>query len=506
MKIFNFWEVSGQMFVLGVIIIASLILAIPTVSGDESVENKELLDCLCRCLEPPGGLFSCSYDTEDRGWSPSCRDLSNGPCICKASGCFRGPLPTEGECYDKCYAQVKPDTCGNGVCDKLELEDCETCPEDCACMSSRTQIFSCNKSHPEADDIGCYILVTCPQHSHVEHEKCVCDAGYTWNTDNTKCVKKTVCGDGKCEGSETYKNCPQDCPKPIVCGDGKCEGSETYKNCPQDCPKPIVCGDGKCEGSETYKNCPQDCPKPIVCGDGKCEGSENQNNCCTDCGCPEAKYCRNNRCEQAVAYILTSSSSAVGHGWYFGRIVYWPQKKLIARFFEKKGYRVVYRDVNGFGTLASYLAEDGVKAFAYFGHGATLNPSVRRITISVRDPGTGMEYPLEIDRTFYTPTMEEMTAQVIRDEVVRQITGSLTAQYQNQGMSPQDARRRAQQDANRRSSGGWLDYFYNNACYSFDDKSMTDTFVRPGGTYWGNQGTGHATIPLTEYVKPGGCP
>ena len=72
---------------------------------DAQNEDKELLNCLCSCLEPQGGQFVCTYDTEDRGWSPSCRDLSNGPCICKAYGCFRGPLPTEGECYDKCYAK-----------------------------------------------------------------------------------------------------------------------------------------------------------------------------------------------------------------------------------------------------------------------------------------------------------------------------------------------------------------------------------------------------------------
>jgi hypothetical protein len=85
---------------------------LPSGAGAQGEGDKELQDCLCRCLEPPGGRFSCSYDTEDRGWSPSCRNLSKGPCICKAYGCFRGPLPTEGECYDNCYAkyvQEKPD-------------------------------------------------------------------------------------------------------------------------------------------------------------------------------------------------------------------------------------------------------------------------------------------------------------------------------------------------------------------------------------------------------------
>ena len=106
MKIFGFFaDQSKRLMALGVIVLILLTSAFGVVSGDEPEENKELLDCLCSCLEPPGGQFSCCYNTEDRGWSPSCRDLSNGPCICKAYGCFRGPLPTEGECYDNCYAQ-----------------------------------------------------------------------------------------------------------------------------------------------------------------------------------------------------------------------------------------------------------------------------------------------------------------------------------------------------------------------------------------------------------------
>jgi hypothetical protein len=107
MKTFRFIPVkSGSWIVLGIILIAFLTLTIPAVSGADTTENKELQNCLCACLEPPGGQFSCGYDTEDKGWSPSCRDLSNGPCICKAYGCFRGPLPTDGECYNKCYEQV----------------------------------------------------------------------------------------------------------------------------------------------------------------------------------------------------------------------------------------------------------------------------------------------------------------------------------------------------------------------------------------------------------------
>jgi hypothetical protein len=69
-----------------------------------SIINDDLLDCQCRCRQGTTN-FSCSYNTEDPGWSPSCRNFSNGPCICKAFGCFRTTLVTSGECYDSCVEQ-----------------------------------------------------------------------------------------------------------------------------------------------------------------------------------------------------------------------------------------------------------------------------------------------------------------------------------------------------------------------------------------------------------------
>jgi hypothetical protein len=72
-------------------------------SAGKVEDNKDLINCLCRCLEPKGGQFQCRYNTTDKGSSPSCADFDNGPCICQGTvGCFRGPLPTEGECYDRC--------------------------------------------------------------------------------------------------------------------------------------------------------------------------------------------------------------------------------------------------------------------------------------------------------------------------------------------------------------------------------------------------------------------
>ncbi len=65
----------------------------------------------------------------------------------------------------------------------------------------------------------------------------------------------SICGDGICNGNETFRSCPQDCH----CGNGICESQrgETALNCPQDCH----CGNKICEPNlgEDYYNCPQDC-------------------------------------------------------------------------------------------------------------------------------------------------------------------------------------------------------------------------------------------------------
>ena len=75
-------------------------------------DNKQLLDCLCRCYQV--GQFGCKYDEEDPGHSPSCRNTANGPCICKAFGCFRRPLPTDGDCYNKCKEKYASTTSATG--------------------------------------------------------------------------------------------------------------------------------------------------------------------------------------------------------------------------------------------------------------------------------------------------------------------------------------------------------------------------------------------------------
>jgi cysteine-rich repeat protein len=74
---------------------------------------------------------------------------------------------------------------------------------------------------------------------------------------------KPVCGDNRCNGKETFANCPLDCPAGgDVCGDGDCTGSETCSSCAGDCGicPPAQCNfDGICNLGEDCLGCPSDC-------------------------------------------------------------------------------------------------------------------------------------------------------------------------------------------------------------------------------------------------------
>jgi hypothetical protein len=122
-------------------------------------------------------------------------------------------------------------------------------------------------------------------------------------------VSTPVCGDGKCNGSESSANCCIDCG----CASGQmCMGNS--------CVATPACGDGTCNGSETQATCCQDCGCASgqacksgscvavdVCGDGTCGATENPNNCCDDCGCNNGSSCVNHACKYVGTSAMTWS-------------------------------------------------------------------------------------------------------------------------------------------------------------------------------------------------------
>jgi cysteine-rich repeat protein len=107
-----------------------------------------------------------------------------------------------------------------------------------------------------------------------------------------------VCGDGDCNGNESFETCPEDCNE-SVCGNIICEYNETYTNCPEDCQAPApnpICGNNITEtGEECDDNniingdgCSENCTIEPFCGDGTCDDNETYTNCVTDCDAPDS--------------------------------------------------------------------------------------------------------------------------------------------------------------------------------------------------------------------------
>ncbi len=66
-------------------------------------------------------------------------------------------------------------------------------------------------------------------------------------------ICQTEDGEEKC-ATEFSPSTPVTCEQ-YICGDGVCNGRETFENCPLDC----TCGDNICDESESHETCPEDC-------------------------------------------------------------------------------------------------------------------------------------------------------------------------------------------------------------------------------------------------------
>ena len=119
-------------------------------------------------------------------------------------------------------------TCGDGKCD--EVENCNNCPDDCACVEGKRCVYNSTK-----DDYEC---------------KYVCDNNGTCETDTGEnCMG---CKDCYCGGDElcmTYNGIDYSCTKLKGCGGYFCKGSCCDKVCfgEQD----YCCVDGVCWGTCT---------------------------------------------------------------------------------------------------------------------------------------------------------------------------------------------------------------------------------------------------------------
>ena len=161
--------------------------------------------------------------------------------------CHMSEIDCEGNCFGTTSLDV------NGDCCETEAQDCagvcygETPEEECPAISCFSDGTECILGENSAE---CCVHEDCGEGNY-------CYQGSTGglcygNSPPNDCIFWNDSMDIGCDQNENWTT--EDCPEYIpVCGDGTCNGDETYETCPDDCPAPPECGDGTCNGDETMR-------------------------------------------------------------------------------------------------------------------------------------------------------------------------------------------------------------------------------------------------------------
>jgi hypothetical protein len=193
-------------------------------------------------------------------------------CVDVCPGTAAGlPVETNG-C--ECGAGPAEPTCGNGVCEASDGEDCLSCEEDCNGKQSGkpTLRYCCG----DATGSGT---------NYVDCSDAQCSAGgETCSYDPP--VGGSCCGDGICELGEDSCSCDADCGLPAA---SESSGTDGLDN---DCDSLVDCDDTDCDADEACQ--------PAACdGNGVCDPGEDCSTCSSDCdgvqkGKPAKRYCCGN--------------------------------------------------------------------------------------------------------------------------------------------------------------------------------------------------------------------
>ena len=223
----------------------------------------------------------CDGTAQQYGADLCCYDNDGGDC-------------TETECGDP--------FCGDGICNNGETET--DCPEDCAPSEA------CGACELDWSAYG---------------SEC-CDSA--WDDFGISCADLTANYGWDCAGC----NCPGDAPP--ECGDGVCNGDETFETCPADCLPPGECAAGEVADCADDDCCPEswigdgfeDCEDQaygcdLTCYDddgGDCSGSTTTTGGttgggeggCEEGACPDGTYWDGFSCYDCSYCLETSDDSA----------------------------------------------------------------------------------------------------------------------------------------------------------------------------------------------------
>jgi len=235
------------------------------------------------------------------GCSDSQFDCGDGQCIPSSYVC-------DGS-SEFCNAGWGPD-CSNGADEGLDncgyedecvtTDDCADCEFDWSAYGSEC----CDTAFVEYG-LNCATL----------------EAAYGWDCSGCNCPGDAApqCGDGVCNGDETYETCDADCSAPGECGEGFVLDCADLDCCPED-----WVGDGFCDGTDQqygcdllcYDNDGDDCVEP-ECGDGACNGDETFDTCPADCaeGCQDDQFdCGDGQCINA-SWFCDGSTEFCNANW-----------------------------------------------------------------------------------------------------------------------------------------------------------------------------------------------
>ncbi|MBC8256742.1 MAG: hypothetical protein H8E85_05470 [Candidatus Marinimicrobia bacterium] len=220
-------------------------------------EDGEIADCDGTAECWPESWIGDGYpDCSDQQYNAdlTCYDCDGGDCSETDPGC------TGEDPY-----------CGDGWCDTDE--SFENCPEDCE-DDEYNNCDYCPYTGGYPGNVCCDTAwfeygLTCNELESI----------YNWDCDGCICPgdPPPECGDGYCNGDETYEDCPEDCNAPGECPEGEVADCSGDGDC---CPESWI-GDDFADCSDQQWGCDLTC---YDCDGGDCIGDpycEETDDCCS---------------------------------------------------------------------------------------------------------------------------------------------------------------------------------------------------------------------------------